>query len=84
MHVQSGMDEWAEPQQKLVMTLFQPDHTAPFITWVRLWDINYQHEFTGKPSSDISSAAYYASFAGLLRAVQALIEIGADVKTCGE
>src|ERR1700728_4463754 len=40
MHVQSGVDEWAEPQQKLVMTLFQLDHTAPFITWVRLWDMH--------------------------------------------
>src|SRR6202035_3419286 len=83
MHVQSGVDEWAEPQQKLVMTLFQLDHTAPFITWVNLWDMDYQHKFTGKPSSYIPSAIYYASFSGLLRAVRALIEIGADVKTCG-
>src|ERR1700728_4166791 len=83
MHVQSGVDEWAEPQQKLVMTLFQLDRTVPFITWVNLWDTDYQHKFTGKPSSYIPSAIYYASFSGLLRAVRALIEIGADVKACG-
>jgi Ankyrin repeats (3 copies)/Ankyrin repeat len=85
MHVQSGVDEWTEPQQKLVMTLFQLVHTAPFITWVRLWDMDddLKRIFLQKPSSDIASAIYYASFAGLLRAVQALIEIGADVKSCG-
>src|ERR1700728_459119 len=40
MHVRSGGDEWAEPQQKLVMTLFQPGHAAPFISWVRIRDID--------------------------------------------
>ena len=83
MHVRSGVDEWTEPQQKLVMTLFQRDHTTPFITWVRLWDIDYQHEFLGRISRHIPSSVYYASRAGLLQAVQALIEIGADVNTCG-
>src|SRR6202035_3211330 len=83
MHVQSGVDEWTEPQQKLVMTLFQLDHTAPFITWVRILDMDFQLGYIEKPSGDIASAIYYASFAGLLRAVRALIDIGADVKTCG-
>src|ERR1700728_623626 len=63
MHVQSGVDEWAEPQQKLVMTLFQLDHTAPFITWVKLWDMDIQCEDIEGPSGDITSAIiYYASF----------------------
>src|ERR1700728_1685136 len=61
MHVQSGRNEWAEPQWKLVMTLFYPDHTAPFITWVGLWDMDYRdygdygHAFFG---DDIASAVY--------------------------
>jgi ankyrin repeat protein len=77
------VDEWVEPQQKLVMTLFQLYHTAPFITWVKLWDMVYQCESPGKPSKHIPSVVYYTSFTGLLQAAQALIEIGADVKTCG-
>src|ERR1700721_4424855 len=41
MHVHCGVEEGTDVQQdKLIMTLFQPWHIAPFISWVRVWDID--------------------------------------------
>ena len=83
-HLRSVDNEWDDIQRKLVMTLFQPQHNAPFISWLRLWNIEHPslrprwHRLKVK-----SSAIYYASFAGLLPAVQALIENGADVNAQG-
>ena len=38
-HLRSVGNEWDDVQQKLVMTLFQPQPNAPFISWLRLWNI---------------------------------------------
>src|SRR6202035_2301189 len=37
MHVHAGGEESTDvQQQKLIMTLFQPGHTVPFISWVNI------------------------------------------------
>src|SRR5277367_2571961 len=77
VHVRSGGDDWAEPQQKLVMTLFQPQHTVPFISWVNMYDLDTPWVSFEK-KSDIPSTLYYASSAGLLLAVKALVDLGVD------
>ena len=83
-HFRSLGNEWDDIQRKLVMNLFQPQNNAPFISWLHLWDIDYPFlppQWRGTRVK--SSAIYYASFAGLLPAVQALIENGADVNAQG-
>src|SRR3984885_5515855 len=41
MHVHHGVEDGTDVQQeKLIMTLFQPWHTAPFILWVKIHDID--------------------------------------------
>src|SRR6202034_925122 len=40
MHVHYGALETTDVQ-KLILTLFQPLHTAQFISWVRIYDIDY-------------------------------------------
>src|ERR1700728_4068760 len=71
MHVHYGVEEGTDVQQeKLFMTLFQPWHTAPFISWVKIYDIDNPWAIT-KEISDIPPTFYYASSAGLLVAVQA-------------
>src|ERR1700728_3498881 len=66
MHVHYGAEESTDAQQeKLIMTLFQPLHTAPFISWVRIHDIDDPDRIFGK-TSGIPSTIYYASCAGLL------------------
>src|ERR1700733_12961466 len=41
MHVHAGGGEGTDvQQQKLIMTLFQPRHTIPFISWVNICDID--------------------------------------------
>src|SRR6202034_3591566 len=79
MHVQSGVDEWAEPQQKLVLTLFQPQHTVPFISWVRIHNIDDPWSSIKNMPSCIPSTLYYSSSAGLLPTVQALLKNRVDV-----
>jgi ankyrin repeat protein len=79
-HVHSGVEEGTDVQQeKLIMTLFQPWHTMSFVSWVKINDID--HDPYGIPVhiSDIPSTFYYASSAGLLCAVQALVKNGVDV-----
>src|ERR1700728_4290000 len=40
MHVHYGVEDGTDIQQeKLIMTFFQPWHTAPFISWVKMHDI---------------------------------------------
>jgi ankyrin repeat protein len=82
-HVQSGEDEWTDTQRKLVMALFRPQHTAPFISWTRFWDIDNRVQSFQRISADIPSPLYYASFIGLLPAVEALIKDRADVNAEG-
>src|SRR6202034_2188999 len=83
MHVHYGAEEGTDVQQeKLIMTLFQPLHTAPFISWVRIHDIDNPGRIFRK-TSDIPSTIYYASFAGLLLAVQALVTSGVSVNVLG-
>src|ERR1700728_326849 len=73
-HVRYGVEEGTDVQQeKLIMTLFQSWHAAPFISWVRIHDIDGRRQFAME-KSDIPSTIYYASYAGLLCAVQALIK----------
>src|ERR1700728_453706 len=79
MHVQSGVDEWAEPQQKLVSTLFQPQHTVPFISWVRIHNIDDPWSSIKNMPVCIPSTLYYSSSAGLLPTVQALLKNRVDV-----
>src|SRR6202035_606827 len=80
-HVHSGVEEGTDVQQeKLIATLFQPRHTAPFISWVRIYDIDIQWSIM-EEISDIASTFYYASSAGLLLAVQALVnEVDVNVQ----
>jgi hypothetical protein len=78
-HVQSGGNEWTNTQLKLVTTLFQPQHTTPFISWVRLLDIDHPWQSLRGKNFNIPSTIYYASLSGLLPVVQALLENGAEV-----
>jgi hypothetical protein len=67
-HVQYGVEEGTDVQQdKLIMTLFQPWHTAPFISWVRMHNIDcpWGNRYFLNDRSDIASTLYYASCAGL-------------------
>src|SRR5277367_5613473 len=64
MHVRSGGDEWAEPQQKLITTLFQPQHTAPFISWAGIHNLDDPWKIF-EDIFGIPSTFYYASLAGL-------------------
>src|ERR1700733_10295306 len=73
MHVRYGVEEGMDIQQdKLIMTLFQPWHTTPFISWVRIYDVDKPWGIN-RDMSNIASTLYYASSAGLLLAVQALV-----------
>src|SRR5277367_1319820 len=73
MHVHHGVEDGTDVQQeKLIMTLFKPCHTAPFISWVKIHNIDVPSRIMEKISY-IPSTIYYASSAGLLCAVQALI-----------
>src|SRR6202035_4310977 len=43
IHVHSGVEDGTDVQQeKLITTLFQPWHTAPFISWVKIHNIDYE------------------------------------------
>jgi len=80
MHIHAGGGESTDvQQQKLVMTLFQTQHTVPFISWVRIHNIDLQPQWLYRRSVNIPSTLYYASSAGLLLAVQALVMNGVDV-----
>src|SRR6202035_4122505 len=82
MHVHCGVEEGADFQQEeLIMTFFQPWHTAPYISWVRICDIDDPLHIS--ETSDIPSPIYYASSAGLLLAVKALVKKGVDVNAQG-
>src|ERR1700728_2146306 len=84
MHVHYGVKDGVDvEQEKLIMTLFQPWHTAPFISWVKMHDIDDSWGIIIAEISDIPSTFYYASSAGLLCAVQALVKNGADVNVQG-
>src|ERR1700728_253791 len=64
MHVRYGVEDGTDVQQeKLIMTLFQPWHTAPFISWVKIHDIDDPWSYVQK--YDFPSTLYYASLAGL-------------------
>jgi hypothetical protein len=80
MHVHAGGNESADiQQQKLIMTLFQPQHTVPFISWVNMHDIYHVSSKYENISAHIPSTFYYASSAGLLLTVQAMVKNGVDV-----
>src|SRR6202021_1181259 len=79
-HVHYGVEDGTDVQQeKLIMTLFQPWHTAPFILWVTIRDLGNLIPAYIEPPANIPSTLYYASSAGLLCAVQALVKNGVDV-----
>jgi Ankyrin repeats (many copies) len=83
MHVHNGVEEGTDVQQeKLIRILFQPRHTVPFISWVRIHDIVDPWQIC-EEASDIPSTIYYASSAGLLLAVRALVQNGVDVNVRG-
>src|SRR5277367_1553316 len=68
MHVHYGVEDGTDNQQDtLIRTLFQPLHTVPFISWVRMHDIDAPWGIFWN-TSDIPSTLYYASYAGLLLA----------------
>src|SRR6202035_1342995 len=51
MHVHRGVEDGTDLQQdKLIMTLFQLQHTAPFISWVRIHDIDNLYGHTKRIS----------------------------------
>src|SRR6202035_4127192 len=79
IHVHNGVEEGTDVQQeKLIITLFQPWHTSPFISWLRIHDIDDPSDFR-KETSYIASTIYYASYAGMLPAVRALVKNGVNV-----
>src|ERR1700728_1061047 len=81
-HVHDGVKEGVDAQQdKLIMTLFQPWHTAPFISWVKMHDIDDRWGVI-EEISDIASTFYYASSTGMICAVQGLVKNGVDVNVC--
>ena len=83
-HLRSVGNEWDDIQQKLVMTLFQPQHNARFISWLRLWDIEHPLKLNQWDLIKVEpSAIYYAAYAGLPSVVWALIENGEDVNAQG-
>src|SRR3984885_15303767 len=48
-HVHAGGEESTDiQQQKMIMTLFQPWHTVPFISWVNIHDIDNPPSFSEK------------------------------------
>src|ERR1700728_1067158 len=86
MHVRHGVNNGTDFQQEnLIMTFFRPWHTAPFISWVRIHDIDDRDDILqiSETTSDIPSTIYYASSAGLLLAVKALVMNGVDVNAQG-
>ena len=84
MHVHAGGEESTDVQQhKLITTLFQPRHTVPFISWVNMHNIDDPWSNSEKISDYIPSTLYYASSAGLLLMVQALVKNGVDVNEQG-
>src|ERR1700721_1757898 len=41
MHVHYGVEDGTDVQQeKLIMALFQPWHTPPFISWLKMYDMD--------------------------------------------
>jgi ankyrin repeat protein len=83
MHVRYGVGEGKDVQQDImIMTLFQPCHTAPFISWARIYDIDDPLAMFGN-IYNIPSTFYYASSAGILLAVQGLLNNGVDVNVQG-
>src|SRR5277367_5605111 len=84
MHVHVGGEESTDvQQQKLIMTLFQPWHTVPFISWVNLHNIDAPLSSIKMTPDNTPSTLYYASIACLLLAVQALVNNGVDVNAHG-
>src|ERR1700730_7526132 len=82
-HVHYGAEDGTDVQQdQLIMTLFQPWHTTPFISWVIIHDIDVPR-VNSRNTSDIPSTFYYAASAGLLLAVQGLVKNGVDVNVQG-
>src|ERR1700730_14487787 len=62
MHVHCGAEDGTDIQQeKLIVTLFRPWHTAPFISWVTMRDLGNIIRKYIKPPADIPSTLYYAS-----------------------
>src|SRR3984885_2984057 len=64
MHVHAGGEESTDvQQQKLITTLFQPQHTVPFISWVNMHNIYRMSSNTSnieRISTCIPSTFYYA------------------------
>ncbi|KAF8960319.1 hypothetical protein BDZ97DRAFT_1922228 [Flammula alnicola] len=65
-HVASG--DVGTPGISLIVNLFNPE-TAPFINWVRIWDLDQQQirSRLSRHQSEIAPPLYYASRAGLQR-----------------
>src|ERR1700733_8006412 len=83
MRVHCGGEDGTDiEQEKLIMTLFRPWPTAPFISWVKMHDIDHLWGIIVE-ISDIPSTFYYASSACLLCTVQALVKNGVDVNVQG-
>src|ERR1700721_2053466 len=62
MHVHYEVEHGTDVQQeKLIMTLFQPWHTVPFISWVRINSIDDAWSDSKKISDCIPSTLYFAS-----------------------
>ena len=80
-HAQAGRDDSSDALQKLTVHLLQSQHSPPFITWVQLWDLDnpWQRMDLRRKSTEIPPPLYYASLAGLVQAVQTLMEKGGDV-----
>ena len=84
IHVHAGGEESTDvQQQKMIMTLFQTRHTVPFILWVNIHDIDNPRSNLEMIYTCIPSTFYYASSAGLLLTVQALVKDGVDVNVQG-
>ncbi|ETW83638.1 hypothetical protein HETIRDRAFT_471894 [Heterobasidion irregulare TC 32-1] len=76
-------DSNSDPLQALIYAFFTADNDAPFISWVRLYDLDEpwsEHDFEREPHG---SRLYYACLACFQDISMALLEAGGDPNTKG-
>ncbi|KAF8954305.1 hypothetical protein BDZ97DRAFT_2081794 [Flammula alnicola] len=81
-HMASGKD--STPELPLITSLFNPE-TAPFVNWIRIWDLDSQWNRSqlSEHRSKIAPPLYYASLAGLQHVSECLLETKVNVNAQG-
>ena len=82
-HAKSAADGGTGTLQTLIDTLFLTDSDGPFISWIRLYDLDYPWKDADMERSPDGSRLYYASLAGFQEASLALLKGGANPYTKG-